>query len=101
MSAKNQGVVVQNPGEATVSEVSIPTFRNDYILANTKAVALNPTDWKHVDFLTSKGARIDCGMAGVVEEIGNKVTKDFKKGDRICGFVHGGISPPGSFGFPN
>jgi len=93
MSAKNQGVVVQKPGEATVAEISIPKLRDDYILVNTKAVALNPTDWKHVDFLTSKGARIGCDFAGIVEEIGNKVTKDFKKGDRICGFVHGGISP--------
>lgn len=23
-------------------------------------------------------------------EVGNKVTKGFKKGDRVCGFAHGG-----------
>jgi NADPH:quinone reductase-like Zn-dependent oxidoreductase len=28
--------------------------------------------------------------AGVVEEVGSKVTKAFKKGDRVAGFVHGG-----------
>lgn len=27
---------------------------------------------------------------GVIEEIGPKVTKEWQKGDRVCGFVHGG-----------
>lgn len=56
--SKNHAVVVQKPGEAQVQETSIPKLRDDYILVKTKAVALNPTDWKHVDFLTSKGARV-------------------------------------------
>jgi len=30
--------------------------------------------------------RID--YAGVAEEIGSKVTKNFEKGDRVAGFVH-------------
>jgi NADPH:quinone reductase-like Zn-dependent oxidoreductase len=29
-------------------------------------------------------------MVGTVEQIGSKVTKDLKKGDRVTGFVHGG-----------
>lgn len=88
--SKNHAVVVTKPGEAAVEEVSVPKLRDDYILVKVKAVALNPTDWKHVDFLTSKGARIGCDYAGVVEEVGSKVTKPFKKGDRVCGFCHGG-----------
>ncbi|KAG0650910.1 ACT-toxin biosynthesis S2 [Hyphodiscus hymeniophilus] len=80
----NHAVVVTKPGEVAVEEVSTPKLRDDYILVKVKAVALNPTDWKHVDFL------IGCDYAGVVEEVGSKVTKPFKKGDRICGFVHGG-----------
>jgi NADPH:quinone reductase-like Zn-dependent oxidoreductase len=54
---KNHAVIVQKPGEVHVQEASIPRLRDDYIIVKTKAVALNPTDWKHVDFLTSKGAR--------------------------------------------
>jgi NADPH:quinone reductase-like Zn-dependent oxidoreductase len=37
----------------------------------------------------------------VVEEVGRKVTKDLKKGDRVAGFVHGGnqVQPEdGAFG---
>lgn len=30
-----------------------------------------------------------CDFAGIVEEVGPKVTKEWKKGDRICGFTHG------------
>lgn len=30
-----------------------------------------------------------CDFAGVVEEVGPKVTKEWKKGDRISGFTHG------------
>ena len=56
--SKNQAVVVVKPGEARVEEASVPKLRDDYILVKTKAVALNPTDWKHVDFLTSKGSRV-------------------------------------------
>lgn len=54
----NHAVVVTKPGEAAVQEVSVPKLRDDYILVKVKAVALNPTDWKHVDFLTTKGARV-------------------------------------------
>lgn len=88
--SKNTAIVVQKAGEAEAVEASIPVLRDDYILVKTKAVALNPTDWKHIDWLTSNGARIGCDYAGIVEEVGSKVTKDFKKGDRVCGFCHGG-----------
>ncbi|APA06732.1 hypothetical protein SS1G_04675 [Sclerotinia sclerotiorum 1980 UF-70] len=86
----NTAIVVQKPGEAKAAEASIPKLRDDYILIKTKAVALNPTDWKHVEWLTSNGARIGCDYAGIVEEVGSAVTKDFKKGDRVCGVCHGG-----------
>jgi NADPH:quinone reductase-like Zn-dependent oxidoreductase len=88
--SKNHAVIVQKAGEAQVQEIAIPKLRDDYILVRTKAVALNPTDWKHLDFLSGKGALLGCDYAGTVEEVGSKVTKAFKKGDRVCGFAHGG-----------
>lgn len=63
--SKNHAVVVTKPGEAAVEEVSVPKLRDDYILVKVKAVALNPTDWKHVDFLTSKGARVSLSSSQV------------------------------------
>lgn len=58
MSVKNQAIIVQKPGEAAKEEIAAPKLRDDYILVKVKAVALNPTDWKHVEWLTSKGARV-------------------------------------------
>ena len=66
-----------------------PSLRNDYILVKTVAVALNPTDWKHIDLMPTAGALSGCDYAGVVEEVGTKVDKPFKKGDRVFGCCHG------------
>ncbi|KAL5342246.1 chaperonin 10-like protein [Aspergillus crustosus] len=66
------------------------SFRDDYILVKVTAVGVNPTDWKHIDFaLTSPGSRVGCDYAGVVEAVGPKVEKEFRKGERISGVVHG------------
>ncbi|KAJ5348708.1 hypothetical protein MYU51_006865 [Penicillium brevicompactum] len=83
-------IVAQEPGRATLEQnVSIPELPDDYILVKTKAVALNPTDWRHIDFVPCKGAIVGCDYSGIVEAVGPRVQKTFKKGDRVAGFVHG------------
>jgi NADPH:quinone reductase-like Zn-dependent oxidoreductase len=44
---------------------------------------------KHIDHLPTPNATAGCDFAGVVEEVGPKVSKNWKKGDRIAGFLHG------------
>lgn len=85
----NRHVIIKAQGEAEIADVPIPKLRDDYLLVKTCAVALNPTDWKHIDFMASPGARLGCDYAGVVEGVGKAVTKTFKKGDRITGPCHG------------
>ncbi|KNG83239.1 protein TOXD [Aspergillus nomiae NRRL 13137] len=86
-----KAIVVTSPKqESLVTDRPIPALRDDYILVKTVAVALNPTDWKHIAFLAPPGALIGCDYAGIVEEVGKAVKKPFKKGDRVCGFAHGG-----------
>ena len=46
-------------------------------------VALNPTDWRHIDFVSCNGATVGCDYAGIVEAVGPNVNKPFKKGDRV------------------
>ncbi|KAH6856972.1 chaperonin 10-like protein [Chaetomium sp. MPI-CAGE-AT-0009] len=88
-----KAVVITGRETAEVKTVPLPTLPDDYILVRTTAVALNPTDWKHVDFASNVvGARVGCDYAGVVEQVGPKVTKPFAKGDRVCGLVHGANS---------
>ncbi|UNI21205.1 hypothetical protein JDV02_007215 [Purpureocillium takamizusanense] len=86
-----KAVVIQGPGVAKlVTDRPIPRLRDDYILVKTAAVALNPTDWKHIQSRVRRaGPLVGCDYAGVVERVGPKVTKGFRPGDRICGMAHG------------
>ncbi|KAH8595746.1 chaperonin 10-like protein [Bisporella sp. PMI_857] len=88
--SQNVGIVVHRFGEAQITDIPIPKLRDDYILIQVKAVALNPTDWKHIARWTPVGGKIGCDYAGIVKEVGSAVTKPFKQGERIAGFVHGG-----------
>jgi len=76
-------------GKAEIKEVPLPQMRDDYILVKVNAVALNPTDWKHIDYLAHENSTVGCDYAGTVVEVGSAVTKKFSKGDRIAGFAHG------------
>lgn len=89
----NRAVVVQEPKAARVVEIPIPKLpAGDYLLVETRAVGLNPTDWKHVEMaemMGCVGGVSGCDYAGIVEEVGPEVASEFKKGDRICGPVSG------------
>ncbi|KAF4554596.1 Trans-enoyl reductase ACTTS2-like protein [Elsinoe fawcettii] len=74
---------------AELRTVPTPKLRDDYVLAKVHAVALNPTDWKHVAWMPAEGATVGCDFAGTVVQVGSKVTKSLKPGDRITGFAHG------------
>lgn len=87
-----KAIVIEEMGSATIKDVYLPGQREDYILVRTSAVGLNPSDWKHIqgdDFGDVTGARVGCDWAGIVEEVGPRVTKKFVKGDRIVGVAHG------------
>ena len=88
--ATQKAVEIKGPRTAQfVTDRRKPHLRAGYILIKTAAVALNPTDWKHVDFMATAGALSGCDYAGVVEEVGANVTKPFGRGDRVCGACHG------------
>lgn len=83
-------VVVKGDRAQLVHNRPLPQLRDNYVLVKPHAVALNPTDWKHIAYGRAKdGALIGCDYAGVVEEVGKAVTKKWQKGDSICGVVHG------------
>jgi len=71
-----------------VSDWPMPSLRDDYIIVQVKAVALNPTDYKHIDYMPKAGCLVGCDYAGIVHEVGKDVTS-VKKGDRIAGVAHG------------
>ncbi|KAI1258548.1 putative alcohol dehydrogenase [Xylariaceae sp. FL1019] len=91
MTALTRAVVVLPEEKAAgVRHVPIPALREEWVLVRVMAVALNPADWKHIDYgAADAGSRIGFDYAGLVEEVGCRVTK-YRKGDRIAGVVHGG-----------
>jgi NADPH:quinone reductase-like Zn-dependent oxidoreductase len=90
MSTQKAIVVVEQGKEGLVTDRPIPQLRDDYLIVKTVSVGLNPTDWKHVAYLSPPGVLVGCDYSGVVEAVGKDVKKKFAKGDRVCGFAHGG-----------
>ncbi|EST05610.1 Alcohol dehydrogenase, C-terminal [Kalmanozyma brasiliensis GHG001] len=99
LPSKMKALVTVEDHQATVQEVDVPTLDADEILVRTLAVTINPTDWKHVAFISGPGNRVGCDFVGVVEQLGSSVrNSSLQKGDRVAGFVHGGKEPErGSF----
>lgn len=93
MSTQKAVVHVEKGVSEVRSDVPLPKVQDNFIIIKTKAVALNPTDWKSLENYPSKGAIVGCDYAGIVEEIGSNV-KGLEVGDRVAGFVRGGKSPP-------
>ena len=90
MTSQQKAIVIQSRGIARlVSDSPIPKLRDDFILVKNVAVAINPTDWQHIDGEGQPGATVGCDYAGTVIDVGPAVTKSFAKGDRVCGFIHG------------
>lgn len=83
-------------------KIKVPFVDDGFLLIQVLAVAANPMDWKHVEFgMGPKGAILGCDVAGVVVTIGSGIPADeYKVGDNVCAFVHGGsFRKPGNGAF--
>ncbi|KAM0189085.1 hypothetical protein ACHAPA_012229 [Fusarium lateritium] len=74
-------------------DMTIPTISSNEILVKVKAVALNPTDFKHLDVISPPNSIIGCDYAGVIHQVGDSVKDKWNVGDRVAGAVHGGLYP--------
>lgn len=89
---QNQAVKIVEQGNAQVVDVPLPELPHGYMLVKVTAVAINPTDWKHIEYADSipcVGSTVGCDYAGVVEQVGEGGSKVFKKGDRVTGLING------------
>ncbi|CAG8982109.1 hypothetical protein HYALB_00003201 [Hymenoscyphus albidus] len=84
-----KALVIQELGKAAVIDIDEPMTRPGYCKFKTVAVALNPTDWRHIDILGQKGSLVGCDYAGIVTEIGPGCESDIQVGDKIWGTCHG------------
>lgn len=86
-----RALVIDRAGLATVhDDHPIPEVGPDEILIRTKAVALNPIDYKHVDGFGVPGCQFGCDYAGTVEQVGSMVENKFPLGCKVAGMIHGG-----------
>ncbi len=90
MTTQKAVVHTSELGSEVRTDVPLPNLPSGkWMLVKTKAVALNPTDWKSYTGANSPGAIVGCDYAGVVEEISKDVT-EVKVGDKVAGFARGG-----------
>lgn len=87
------GRSVCGPGGKVQDDVPIPSISPNEILVKVRAVALNPTDFKHLDVISPPKSIIGCDYAGVVHQVGSAVRSGWTPGDRVAGVVHGGLFP--------
>jgi NADPH:quinone reductase-like Zn-dependent oxidoreductase len=85
-----KAVQLQTKGESAVfvDNRPIPALPENCLLVRTIAVGLNPHEL--IDILppwaiSDPGNLLGCDYAGIVEAVGSEVTRNFKKGDRVCG----------------
>lgn len=56
--SKNQAIVVEKSGEAKAADIIVHKLRDGYIIVKTEVITLNPTDWKHIDFVAPSRCRV-------------------------------------------
>lgn len=75
-----------------VESVPFPKASQKQMIIKLVAFAVNPTDWKHIEYgLSNAGAISGSDVSGIVEDVGGDVT-GFKVGDYVSSFMRGAIS---------
>ena len=89
MSSMN-AVIVQGLSNAAVKQVDVPRLAPGTIKVKVLANALNPTDWKHLDYIGHVGSTAGSDFVGTVVEKAPDAGTTIQVGDRVAGCVHGG-----------
>jgi NADPH:quinone reductase-like Zn-dependent oxidoreductase len=86
-----KAVVYTTNTDVGVKSVPLPELRPTYLLIKVHSIALNPTDYKCVNWVPAAKpfSIVGCDYAGTVVSIGSEVTKTFKVGDKVFGCAHG------------
>lgn len=89
-----KAIIINGRGNASILDTKIPELREGHILVKTTAVAVNPSDWKHVDFMwvgNPTGTRPGLDYAGTVIDVAPDLElKDrLRPGDRVFGICNG------------
>jgi zinc-binding alcohol dehydrogenase family protein len=87
------GRTLQDPEAFVAREVPVPELRPHDLLVRVEAVSVNPVDTKSRGSLRSGTRQLGWGASGVVEAVGDRVTR-FAVGDEV--WYAGDIGRPGT-----
>lgn len=88
---KFDAIVVRSGHAVLKSDLPLVEPLEGQLLIKVRAVAGNPTDWKHLTFgIGPEGAVMGNDLAGEVVKLGPNVDpKTFPIGTTVCGMIHG------------
>lgn len=84
-----RALTVKSVGRAHIQNVPVEQPGENEVLIKVEAIALNPSDVKHLDHLPKEGAVCGNDLAGYIVKVGNGVKKELRVGDRVSTFVFG------------
>ncbi|WFD20471.1 hypothetical protein MCAP1_002715 [Malassezia caprae] len=90
--AQMKALIVDGKSAASIKTVDTPKPGPDQILVKVTANALNPTDWKHLDYFGIEGATLGSDFIGTVVDKDASAGNVVEIGERVAGCVHGGYS---------
>ena len=88
--AQMKALAVEGRGQVAVKTVQTPQPAPGTVIVKVSHVALNPTDWKHIDYFGRTGALAGSDFSGTVVALGDGASGHVAVGDRVFGTVHGG-----------
>ncbi|KAL7420011.1 hypothetical protein Q5752_004975 [Cryptotrichosporon argae] len=74
-----------------VQTIDVPQLEANDVLIKVAYASQNPTDWKHAAGISPPNAILGCDLAGTVVALGPDLKTPLQVGDRVAGFVHGGL----------
>ncbi|KAF2642235.1 GroES-like protein [Massarina eburnea CBS 473.64] len=85
-----KALVVQDQGHLRLAtDTPIPEPGEDQVLIKVEAVALNPSDVKHLDYSPAEGTVCGSDLAGIVTKVGGQAATRIAIGDRVSTVVFG------------
>ena len=81
-----KAIVYKGAGDINIEDVPIKQTPPGYVLVNVGAWAINPIDWKALDYgLLKAPAVFGFDAAGTVSALGDRLAEPLSKGDRLIG----------------
>ena len=85
-------LIVEGRGKLALKQTETPKLDDHSIIVRVHNVALNPSDWKHLDHYGVTGTTLGSDFVGTVAAKGGQAGTEVQVGERVAGRVHGGMN---------